>query len=60
MYSVFRVVTALACDYRYRQIFCLIMFLRLKIDYARIAQWEKIEPLAFIVIASILRGTAQC
>ena len=40
-YNVLRVVTALACDHRYGLIFSLIVFLRLKVDYARIAQWEK-------------------
>ncbi len=60
MYCVLRVVTALACDHRYGLIFSLIVFLCPKIDYACIARWEKIEPLAFIFIASILRGTAQC
>ena len=41
LYRVLRGVTASACDHGYRLIINLIMFLCLKIDYARIAQWEK-------------------
>ncbi len=43
-YNVLGVVTALACDHRYGLIFSLIVFLHLKVDYARIVQWEKIKP----------------
>ena len=57
MYSI--VSLQLAGDHRYGIIFSLIVFLRLEIDYACIAQWEKIKPYAFIFIASILRGTCS-
>ncbi len=53
MYNVLHVVTASGCDHRYKLIFSLIVFLHLEIDYAHIAQWEKIEPSAFIFIASL-------
>ncbi len=55
MYSVLSL--QLACDHRYGLIFSLIVFLCLEIDYARIAQCEKIKHYAIIFIVSILRGT---
>ncbi len=42
MYAL--VVTAPACDFGYRLIFSLIVFLCLKIDYARMLSGKKIKP----------------
>ena len=60
MYNVLCVVTASACNHRSGQIFSLIVFLCLKIDYTCIAQWEKLNPRhLFLFPPCIKRGYYQ-